>query len=234
MLASTLSLPMHRNTKSLFSLLALAVLWCATSASAQVLVYKLDFRKDKGVNYHTYSGGYFIAPLLGGEGTFLLTDSTDGRTYTEAANAGRLFTAINHGETKAVISATTGTGTAEGALVVIGDVDKTIKVNSPTLNLSAKVAGKLTGMAVTADDESGADGPASDGSLGSAGFSQLVMDLDEEETNRNNGKGFNLEKVVEELRKTLERAGYAEATTDDGADSSDTTDSTTTTTPAGS
>lgn len=223
---------MHRNTKTLFSLLALAVMWFATSASAQVLVYKLDFRKDKGVNYHTFEGGYFIAPLLGGEGTFLLTDSTDGRVYTEAANAGRLFTAINHSETKAVISATTGIGTAEGALVVIGDVNKTVKVNSPTLSLAAKVAGKLTGMAITADDESDADGPALDGSLGSAGFSQLVAELDEEETNRNNGKGFSLEKTVEALRTTLERAGYSEATIDDGEETTDPdpTDPTTTTT----
>lgn len=209
---------------------ALALVWCLlmASASAQVLVYKLDFRKDKGVNYHTFEGGYFVAPLLGGEGTFLLTDTTNGRVYTEATNAGRLFTAVNRSETKAVISATTGTGTAEGALVVIGDVNKTIKVNSPTLSLAAKVAGKLTGMAVTADDESDADGPAKDGSLGSAGFSQLVMELDEEETNRNNGKGYTLEKTVEVLRTTLERSGYSEATTDDGTDPYDPTDGTTT------
>ncbi len=195
-----------------------------SSASAQVLVYKLDFRKDKGVNYHTFSGGYFIAPLLGGEGTFLLTDATEGRTYLEAANAGRLFTAINRDETKAVMSATSGTGTAEGAMVAIGDVDKTIKVNSPTLSLAAKVAGKLTGMAVTADDESDADGPAKDGSLGSAGYSQLVMTLDEEATNRNNDKGYSVEKTVEALIAILERSGYAEASTEDGEDDSETVD----------
>lgn len=221
---------MHRNTKTLLGILALAMMWLATSASAQVLVYKLDFRKDKGVNYHTYNGGYFIAPLLGGEGTFLLTDSTDGRVYLEAANAGRLFTAINNSETKAVMSATSGTGTAEGAMVAIGDINKTIKVNSPTLSLAAKVAGRLSGMAVTADDESDADGPATDGSLGSAGYSQLVMVLDEEETNRNNDKGYSLEKTVEALRTTLERAGYSAVETDDGDDGSDTTDDTTTTT----
>lgn len=221
---------MYRNTKTIFGILSLALLWFATSASAQVLVYKLDFRKDKGVNYHTFEGGYFIAPLLGGEGTFLLTDTTNGRVFTEAANAGRLFTAINRNETKAVISATTGSGTAEGAIVVIGDVNKTIRINTPTLSLAAKVAGRLAGMAVTADDESDADEPASDGSLGSAGFSQLVMELDEDETNRNNDKGFSLEKTVEALRTTLERAGYSEATTDDGEDPSDTTDDTTTTT----
>lgn len=221
---------MHRNTKTHLGILALAMICFATSASAQVLVYKLDFRKDKGVNYHTYNGGYFIAPLLGGEGTFLLTDSNDGRVYLEAANAGRLFTAINSGETKAVMSATSGTGTAEGAMVAIGDINKTIKVNSPTVSLAAKVAGRLSGMAVTADDESDADGPAIDGSLGSAGYSQLVMELDEEETNRNNDKGYSLEKTVEALRTTLERAGYSAIETDDGDDSSDTTDDTTTTT----
>lgn len=218
---------MFGHKKSIIPVLAL--LWCflIASASAQVLVYKLDFRNDKGVNYHTYSGGYFVAPLLGGEGTFLLTDSDGGRTYMEAANAGRLFTAINHSETKAVISANTGTGTAAGAIMVIGDVDKTIKVSSPTVSLSAKVAGKLTGMAVTADDESDADGPAKDGSLGSAGYSQLVMTLDEEETNQNNDKGYSLEKTVEALVKTLERAGYSKT-----AEEVPTTSTTETTTPS--
>ncbi|WP_075089834.1 hypothetical protein [Verrucomicrobium spinosum] len=99
-----------------FFLALLLTLTAVSSVQAQVLIYKLDFRKDKGINYHPFTGGYFVAPLLGGSGTFFLTSTDDERVYVEAAEGGRLFTAISGGgDKKSVISASLGAGTAMGA-----------------------------------------------------------------------------------------------------------------------
>lgn len=199
-------------------LLSLAAL---SSAQAQVLIYKLDFRKDKGINYHPFTGGYFIAPLLGGSGTFLLTSTEDERVYMEASDGGRLFTAISGGgDKKAVISASLGAGTAMGALVALGDINHTVHVRGPTYTLDARVAKSLTGMSVSADDESEAEGPALNGSIGAAGFSEIKINLDEEETNRANYKGQSLSQASEAIRLMLERQGFhnADGDDDDGDD----------------
>ncbi|HSJ02678.1 MAG TPA: hypothetical protein VK956_09515 [Verrucomicrobium sp.] len=199
----------------------LVALFCAvaaSSATAQVLVYKIDFRKDKGINYHPFSGGYFVAPLLGGTGSFLLTSTDDERVYVESAEGGRLFTALSGGGKKAVISATTGAGTSMGAMVALGDINHVVQVNGPTFSLSARVAKSLTGTAVSADDESESEGPASDGSVGSAGVSEIKVNLDEEETNRANRKGLTLAQTLEQLKLELERQGFHNEDGDDDDD----------------
>ena len=64
-----------------FLLLLVAVFasFAAPKADAQVLVYRLDFAKGKGINYHIFETGFFVAPLLGGSGSFLLATNEDGR-----------------------------------------------------------------------------------------------------------------------------------------------------------
>jgi hypothetical protein len=213
--------------RALFFLFALL---SASTASAQVLVYKLDFSKDRGINYHTFEGGYFVAPLLGGAGTFLLTSNEEGLIYTESTDGGRLFTAVSNDDKKAVISATTGTGTAAGAFVALGDIDHTVKVNNAVYSLTAKVAKTLTGTAVTADDESEVEAPATDGSLGSAGIAKLKIVLDEEETNRANRDGLSLTQAVEQVKLTLERQGYSDGVEEEPETPATTTATETTTT----
>lgn len=198
--------------------LAVLLLLSAGAASAQVLVYKLDLRKDKGINYHPYSGGYFVAPLLGGTGSFLLTSTDDERVFVEAADSGRLFTALGQGARKAVISATTGAGTAEGAMVAIGEINHQVQVRGPTFSLEARVAKSLTGTAVSADDESGNTAAALDGSTGSAGVSELKVTLDETETDRANREGLSIAQTLASLRLLLVRQGFHDGVEDDDED----------------
>jgi hypothetical protein len=190
----------------------LMCLWLGLSAAAhaQVLVYKADIGGAKGINFHTFDGGYVVAPLLGGAASFLLTSSEDGRTYTESADGGHLFTAVSgSGDQKAVVSATTGSGTASGTLVAIGDINHVIKVNSRTLNLAAKVAKSLTGTLVSADDEGESTTTAVDGSIGSAGVADLKLVLDEDLTHSANKDGLTVAETIEQAKLELDRRGYS-------------------------
>jgi hypothetical protein len=187
-----------------------AFLGFSKGMQAQVLVYKVDIGGAKGINFHTFEGGYVVAPLLGGAASFLLTSTEDGRTFTESAEGGNFFTAVTGGgDQKAVLSATTGDGTAAGALVALGDINHVIKINNRTVTLAAKVAKTLTGTLVSADDESTADSTAIDGSLGSAGMADVKMVLDEKETNRANKDGLTLAQTIEQLKIELERQGFS-------------------------
>lgn len=178
------------------------------NAHSQVLVYKLQIGDGKGINYSAYEGGYFVAPLLGGTGSFLLTNLDTRRSYVEAPDTGKLYTAVNDDQKKAVIGATTGTGSAEGAMLAYGDINHRIHVNSPTSDIHVRVAKTLTGTVLSYDDESGLVEPTVDGSVGVAGISSFKAVLGEDETNRANKAGLTLAQTVEQLKLTLEREGY--------------------------
>ena len=188
----------------------------------QVLVYKIDVNNAKGINFHTFEGGYVVAPLLGGEATFLLTTKEDGRRYLESSGGGRLFTAVSGGgDRKTVISATTGLGTAEGAIVVLGDINHTVKISNAASTITARVAKTLNGTLVSADDESEAESEARDGSIGAAGMADVKMSLDETETNRVNRDDLTLAQAVEHLKLELEREGYSPVDTSGDDDDDD-------------
>jgi hypothetical protein len=197
--------------RALLLLLAVAGFLGITGTSgAQVLVYKLDFSNGKGINFHTFEGGYVVVPLLGGSASFLLTSTHGGRTYTESTEGGTFFTAVTgSGDQKAVLSATTGGGTAEGAMVAMGDINHVVKVNNRVLSLTAKVAKTLHGSLVSADNESEATSTADDGSIGSAGFADLKMTLDEDETNDSNKDGLTLSETLDALKDKLENKGFS-------------------------
>ena len=194
-----------------FLLLLVAVFasFAAPKADAQVLVYRLDFAKGKGINYHIFETGFFVAPLLGGSGSFLLATNEDGKTYTESSSGGKLFTAISGGDKKAVMSASTTSGTATGAYVAIGDINHTLHINSPTYSLSARVAKTLKGAAMAADDESTVTDTPFDHSIGTAGFSELTMVLDERETKRANENGNTIAQAITRLKTVLESEGFS-------------------------
>lgn len=211
--------------------LLLLMMSLASKASSQVLVYRLEFGEGKGINYHTYEGGYFAVPLLGGTGSFLLTSTVTTHTYVQAADSGKLFTALNGNDKKSVMSATTGSGTAKGAIVALGDVNHVIRVESPTYTLSAKIAKTLTGTAVTADDESGVTQTETSTGVGSAGVSSFKMIFDENQTSTANGLGLTLAKTLDQLILQLKTDGFtAEATTSTGTTGTTTTGTTGTTT----
>lgn len=200
----------------------MAALVLPGTVGGQVLVYKIDVNDAKGINFHTFEGGYVVAPLLGGEATFLLTTKEDGRRFLESAGGGRLFTAVSGGGArKAVISANTGMGATDGALVVMGDINHAVKISNPTSTITARVAKSLNGTLVSADDESDAETEARDGSIGSAGVAEVKATLDETETNRVNRDGLTLEQAVDHLKLELEREGYSPVSTDDGGGDGD-------------
>lgn len=199
------------------------------TSQAQVLVYKLDFSNPKGVNFYSFEGGYVVVPLLGGAASFLLTSSEDGRTYVESADGGTFFTAVSSsGDQKAVLSATTGAETAAGAMVLIGEINHVVKVNSRTISLAARVAKGLSGTLVSADPETEAEATAIDGSIGSAGFADVKMSLDERETNDANSEALTIAATIENLKIELERQGFSAASDDDGEEEETTTSSVTT------
>lgn len=70
----------------------------------------------------------------------MLTSADAGLSFTESCSSGTLFTAVHVNEKKGVISATTGSGSASGAFVALGDVNHTVHVNGPILNLSVEIA----------------------------------------------------------------------------------------------
>lgn len=194
----------------LFPHVCLMLFWVSTASRAQVLIYKVDIGSAKGVNFHTFDGGFVVAPLLGGGATFLLTTSEDGRKFIESPDGGKLFTAVSgSGDQKAVVAATTGAGTAAGSLVAIGDINHVIKVNSRTVNLAAKVAKTLIGTLVSADDESESSTTAVDGSIGSAGVADVKLVLDEDQTNSANKDGLSLAEAVDQAKLELERHGFS-------------------------
>jgi hypothetical protein len=130
------------------------------------------------------------------------------------------------GDQKAVLSATTGSGTASGAMVALGDINHVIKVNSRTLTLAARVAKSLHGTIVSADDESTATTTAVDGSIGAAGFADVKLVLDEDETNRANKDGLTQAETVDQLEIELERQGFSAVESDDGGEEATTASAT--------
>jgi hypothetical protein len=202
----------HRFHLFAGKILSLALFLLCSSAGAQVLVYRMEISQEQGINFHTFEGGFFAAPVLGGTGSFLLTSTAEGRTFTESDSAGNLFTAVGEGGKKAVISANTGTGTAHGAFVALGDISYSLSVSSPTTNLSVRIAKTLSGYAVSADDESTVTTPAVDGSIGSAGYTKIKFTLDEGQTNHANQAGLSLSQTMDQLKTELGREGFSAAT----------------------
>jgi hypothetical protein len=181
-----------------------------SAAEAQVIVYKVEFSDAKGINFHTFEGGYAVVPLLGGQASFLLTSTEPRRTFAESDAGATFFTAVSSGgDQKAVLSASTGIGTASGALVAIGDIDHMIRVNNRTVTLTARVAMTMTGTLVSADDESNAGSSAADGSLGSAGIARMRLSLDEDATDRFNRDSLTMSATLEQLKIELRRHGFS-------------------------
>lgn len=202
--------------------LAIAIILLGNaSAWSQVLVYEFHFSEEKGVNYHTFETGYFVAPILGGTGSFVLATNED-RTYVKATDSGHLFPAGDRDERKTVVSATATKGSAKGQLVVIGDVDHLLRVSSPSVSLSVSVAKVLNGTSVFADSEAGTEKKVTDSSYGSAGSSKAKLTLDESETERANDDGLSIAATIERLAKLLERQGYTPYEGGDGASASST------------
>jgi hypothetical protein len=176
----------------------------------QVVVYQLEFTHEDGFNVDFYNGGYLVAPILGGDGSFLLTAVENGRRVLDVSpGAGSYFLGRDGDRRYNVVAATVGSGTntARGSYVAFGDVKKDIAIRTPTARIRFRLAERLEGYAVAADDEAGT--VRINGSVGTANFSALKLSLDERLTKNYNEKGFTQEQAVEAVTRLLVWRGYA-------------------------
>ncbi len=188
-------------------------------ADAQVIVYRLEFKHQDGYNVGFYNGGYLAAPLLGGAGNFLLTAIENGRRVLDTSpGSGGYFYARDGDKRYGVISATVGSGandSAGGSYVAHGAVNKTLSFSTPSSFYRIRVASKLHGESIAADDEGGqADFY---GAVGTINFSDLTIHLDEGLTKQYNEKGYSLEEATQRLTRLLRWRGYATPKTDEGS-----------------
>jgi hypothetical protein len=217
---------------------ALACLGFATSAKSQVVVYSVDFKKDSGFNLEFFDGGYFVAPALGGEGTFILTAMVNGRrTLTSSAGSGSFFHGVDEkGKRVTVVNAVGGDGTtSNSSYLAFGEVTGTIEVVTPLANFKIKVARKLKGQALASGDESGTDATntttsSTDGTVGFAHISAMTMSFDDGQTKKANEKEQTASEAATALATQLKQRGYVEAetSTDTGTGTDTSTDTTTT------
>lgn len=227
----------------LLALLAL-VLVCIgliPSAHSQVVVYTVDFKHESGFNLEFFEGGYFVAPALGGQGTFILTSIVNGRrTLTSSAGTGNFFHGVDEkGKRITVVSATGGDGaTSNASYLAFGDVTGTIEVVTPLANFKLKVARKLKGQALAAGDESGttttgttttdptttdtttpaATTSSADGTVGFANISSMTLSFNDGETREANEKEQTADEAATALATSLKQRGYVEASTTTGTD----------------
>lgn len=209
----------RRNWSAALLWLFLCAIQPPSEADAQVIVYRLEFKHKDGYNVDFFNGGYLAAPLLGGAGNFLLTAIDNGRRVLDTSpGSGAYFYARDGDKRYGVISATVGSGANDsrgGSYVAHGPVNKTLSFATPTAGYSIRVASKLTGESIAADDEGGE--AKFNGSVGTINFSELTIHLDEGLTKQYNEKGFSLEEVTLRLTRLLRWRGYATPKTDDGS-----------------
>lgn len=148
------------------ALMMAASLLAFTVASGQVVVYSIDFKHQSGFNMDFFDGGYFVAPALGGAGTFVLTSKDDGiRKISVASGSGNFFTAYDSkGKRFTVVNAgnsgsSTGTTAASNVIssfLAFGEVDGTVEINTTDAVIKLRVAKEMKGTAIASGDESGA------------------------------------------------------------------------------
>ena len=90
MMSCHLPLPSRRSTLGLAVLAASCLI--AVPASAQLVVYGMDFKRTDGFNDRPLTGGYFVAPVAGGTGSFVFTQQgTSGTSIVPAQDSAKFF-----------------------------------------------------------------------------------------------------------------------------------------------
>ena len=182
-----------------------------TTSTGTMAVYRLTFSPaGESINYRPYQGGYYIAPIMGGTGSLILTLTTGGqkRFYTYA-NFGELFVAVKGQDRKTVLSAAASNSVSTTTFYAIGDADEKMDVESRSAESDVYVAKLLTGYSVSADSERDlpfASASASD--IGVAGASFLRCTLDEGLTKDAIKQSRILSAEVTEIQTQLTEKGY--------------------------
>ncbi|MCB1233748.1 MAG: hypothetical protein KDM91_01595 [Verrucomicrobiae bacterium] len=216
-----------RNTNTIFLWLLGAGLWLGllNGASAQTLVYRMEFKKSgNSINFEMFDGAYFVVDGLGGTGSFVVTYREDGRDfYLSTADSGTLFFAVRPGKERAIVRATAQAGTdGESHYLAIGDLSSRITVNLRGQRVTLAVAPVLRGWVLASDPENDVEFPPADGSIGVAGFATLKATLDRDRTRAANRANSDTASALQTLIADLESRGY-----ESGASDTDTTETTT-------
>ena len=197
-------------------------LWLATlllaclgsSASAQILIYKLRFESERSVNLDFYNEGYFIAPSAGGSGSFIFMVNTPKEKSYSPTTPGKLFPALTENDSlKWIVSATSGsTGTTTTAstgssYVCFGSVNQSVRLTGPTFDIRTKISPSMRGSVNAFSDES-ASGPAEDGTMSFAAVLDFKMSYDKDRTNSANKKGQSVAQATADLILELQRRGF--------------------------
>lgn len=202
----------------LFAFLIAGLLWSGfQAASAQVLVYRLEFEKEgSSINLDLYDGGYFAVAGLGGAGSFVFTYNENGQDfYLRADDAGELFFAVKKDTSRAVIRATADSGTALAHYLVHGRVKDTVSASVRGQKISFKVAPSLAGYVVASDSEQNAEFSREDATLGFAGTASMKALLQRGLTDDINKEGLDPNGVIDLLIDKLERNGYINGLVED-------------------
>ena len=208
--------PMKMFSRRLSALwLALLILaGVATSASAQVLVYKLRFENIRSINLDFYNEGYFVVPSSGGSGSFIFTVNTPREKSYSPTTPGRLFPALTSSDSlRWIVSATSGgTGgtaasTTGASYVCFGSVNRSVHLRGPTFDVRTRISPSLRGSVNAFSDES-ASGPARDGTMSFAAVLDFRMSYDKDRTSSANKKGQSVSQVITDLITELTRRGF--------------------------
>ncbi|MFM7182864.1 MAG: hypothetical protein ACKO2G_15580 [Verrucomicrobiales bacterium] len=207
-----MKLSSHRISALWLSILTLAGF--VTSASAQVLVYKLGFEAQRSVNLEFYNEGYFVAPASGGSGSFIFMVNTPKEKSYSPTTPGRLYPALTSRDSlKWIVSATSGaaggtTTAATGAsYVCFGSVNQSVRLTGPTFDIRTKISPSMRGSVNAFSDES-ASGPADDGTMSFAAVLDFKMSYDKDRTSAANKNGQSVSQVITSLIAELKRRGF--------------------------
>jgi uncharacterized membrane protein YgcG len=200
-------LVMHR----LLPLLTIAFLGLCATASAQLVVYKLDFEATgESINYRSYQSGYYIAPMTGGTGSLVLMLTTGGvKQYFTYENFGELFVALSGSDRKVVFSATAANTVSTTTFYAIGNATRQVNVETRSAVSQIYIAPKLSGYSVSADSER--DLPfssAGTSDVGVAGAAFLNANYDEGRTTLANNEARTLAEEVTSVEEFLTSKGY--------------------------
>ena len=173
------------------------------------LVYELKFTPDVvgNLNFQFYTGAYIVAPVIGGPSSLILTTEENGRLYTLAPNAARIFTVASPASRKTVLSAVALNGSAQASYLATGEINKTVSLPGAKGIRSFRVAAALRGTLIANDDDSEVRSVSPDGTLGMVG-SAIIEGTLREDLTYNASQHATQPDALLYLAGLLERYGY--------------------------